>query len=247
MLMRTQHSEAEFRGPTTKESIVKPWHCVEIAQMTYQAAWDLQKEVVSGILAKSVESNVILMLQHPPVFTVGRNGKMDNFKVTEAFLEKLEIPVIRVERGGDITFHGPGQLVVYLIVDLRKIRLSVRDFAAGMEETMIRTAKNYGVKAERDEKNPGAWVDNKKLGSLGIAIRHGISFHGFALNVNMSLEPFQWINPCGIDGVRVTSLSQEGKRDIPMSDVRKTVRYHMEDVFHIALASMDFKNLREIL
>jgi len=241
MLMRSQHPAEVFREPVPKQNCtVKPWSCIEIEQITYQEAWDLQKEIVSGIFAKSIENNIVLILQHSPVFTVGRRGEMDNFKVTEAFLEDLKIPVIRVERGGDITFHGPGQLVVYPIVNLRKIRTAVRDFVAGMEETMIRIAKNYGVKAERNNKNPGVWVDNKKLGSLGIAIRHGISFHGFALNVNMSLEPFEWINPCGLNGICMTSLLQEGERDIPMSDIREAVRYHMKDVFHVELESMDY-------
>jgi len=162
----------------------------------YGEARELQSSFVDARKKNIIDTDIFILLEHPPVFTLGRRGGLDNLLATEEFLENFGIPVVHVERGGNITFHGPGQLVVYPIIDLRITGLTVPDYVSSLEEIMIRTAADWGIKAGRNPINRGVWKKNNKLGSVGIAVRRGISFHGFAFNVNLSLEPFTWINPC---------------------------------------------------
>jgi lipoate-protein ligase B len=159
----------------------------------------------------------------------------------------MKIPVIRVERGGDITFHGPGQLVVYPIIDLNKAGLKVIEYVEGLEDIMIRVASDWGITAERKSTNRGIWVSNNKLGSVGISVRRAVCFHGFALNVNLSLEPFDWILPCGLRDVGVTSMARELLQEISMDNVRQTVRHHFESIFGVGLVETDLSELDQLL
>ncbi len=179
----------------------KTWLCVELPVTDYREAWDLQTGLVAARNSGVLASDVLLLLEHAPVFTLGRRGGLENLTVSEEFLKEAGVPVVHVERGGNITYHGPGQLVGYPILDLHASGLTVSDYVERLEEIMIRTAAHWGVAAGRNPINRGVWVGNSKLGSIGVAIRHGISFHGFAFNVSLSLEPFGWINPCGLRGI----------------------------------------------
>lgn len=221
--------------------------CTELSKVEYREAWNLQLAIVAARKDKILNRDVILLIEHSPVFTLGRRGGLENLTVSKSFLKKTGIEVIHIERGGNITFHGPGQLVGYPIIDLRAARLSVVDYVNSLEEVMLRTATDYGVRAERNPMNRGIWVGNSKIGSIGIAVRRGISFHGFALNVNLSLKPFQWINPCGLQGIGVTSLAREISRQIPMHRVRETAKRHMEAIFGIKLGTVVFSELRNLL
>ena len=191
----------------------------------------MQHRLVSARRKGALETDVALILEHTPVFTLGRHAGRENLKVSENFLKQQGIQVVRAERGGDITYHGPGQVVAYLIVDLRSAHLRIPDFIARLEEAMIRTAADLGVKATRDPRNPGVWTGNRKLGSIGIAVRHGISYHGLALNVSLSLEPFSWIHPCGLTGTTMTSLKEVGGHDIEMKVVKAALAGHLSDLF----------------
>ena len=222
----------------------KKWICVELPVYQYDNALDLQHELVDARKNEIIDSNIVLLLEHAPVFTLGRRGGIENLRVSKDFLEKLNIPIIQIERGGNITFHGPGQLVVYPIVDLKKAKLQVLEFVEGLEEVMIRIADEWGITAEHNLINRGIWVGNNKLGSVGISVRRDICFHGFALNVNGSLKPFDWINPCGLEGVGMTSMEQELSKRVPMNRVRKSVKGHLEAVFGVKLV---LKNLSELL
>jgi lipoate-protein ligase B len=208
-------------------------HCyyLELPLTDYQDAWKLQLAIVEAKKDGILEADVAIMLEHPPVYTLGRRGGIENLTVSKSFLEKKQIPIVHVERGGNITYHGPGQIVVYPIVDLNRMKLGVTDMVSMMEDIMIRTARDFGVNAGRNPKNRGIWVGNNKLGSIGLAIRKGISFHGFALNVNPSLVYFEWISPCGLADIGVTSLEKELRCIPPMADVRKAVKMHMQDIF----------------
>jgi len=141
------------------------------------------------------------LVQHPPVFTQGQAGK------AEHVLAPGEIPVIQVDRGGQVTYHGPGQIVAYPLVDISRKGIGVRDFVCRIEEAIIRVLAQYGVNGERIAGAPGIYVDGSKIASLGLRVRRGCTFHGLALNVDMDLEPFQRINPCGYAGLQVTQLS----------------------------------------
>jgi lipoyl(octanoyl) transferase len=141
------------------------------------------------------------LVQHPPVFTQGQAGK------AEHVLAPGDIPVIQVDRGGQVTYHGPGQIVAYPLVDIGRKGIGVRDFVCRIEESIIRVLEHYGVSGERIAGAPGIYVGGAKIASLGLRVRRGCSFHGLAFNVDMDLEPFQRINPCGYAGLQVTQLS----------------------------------------
>ena len=141
------------------------------------------------------------LVEHPPVFTQGQAGK------AEHVLAPGDIPVIPVDRGGQVTYHGPGQIVAYPLVDLKRLGVGVKEFVHRIEETIIRVLARYGVQGERVEGAPGIYVDGAKIASLGLRVRRGCSFHGLAFNVDMDLEPFSRINPCGFAGLEVIRLS----------------------------------------
>lgn len=223
------------------------WLYVDIPLMDYEEARALQLEIVHARMNATIDRNVVLSLEHPSVFTLGRRGERTHLKVSESFLTARGVPIVHVERGGDITYHGPGQLVVYPILYLGKEGLRVNEYVTGLEEVMIRSAGDFGIKSERDPRNRGVWVGNNKLGSIGIAIRHGISFHGFAFNVNLALEPFTWIDPCGLQEIGMTSLERELSRKVSIDKVREVVRSHMENVFRVGLELINLGELRMLL
>ncbi len=207
----------------------------DLGVMGYRQAHDLQLQCVQNQLTES-DGEQVLLLEHPPVFTLGSSGKKNNLlKPTKDIIgEGAEI--VHTERGGDITYHGPGQLVVYPIVNLRRRKLSISSFIELLEEMMLLTAADAGVKANRDKRNRGIWVGDNKIGSVGIRIRHGISFHGLSLNVNLSLEPFGWIRPCGLFGVGVSSLKEELGRDVSMQQVKDNMRRYIHHLLCRELA-----------
>ena len=211
------------------------WIYADLDCTDYEAARDLQLRLVAARGRGIFDSDILLLMEHAPVFTLGRRGGRENLVVSELFLQEAGVPVVHAERGGDITFHGPGQLIGYPILDLRAAKLTVTGYVERLEEIMIRTAAYWGVHAARNRLNRGIWVGDRKLGSLGIAVRRGIAFHGFALNVNVSLEPFGWINPCGLHGVGMTSLEREVARQVSMKEVREQVKSNIEQVFGVDL------------
>jgi lipoic acid synthetase len=215
----------------------KQWLFLDLGLLDYREAWALQLRLVDARKDDVLKNDVVLFLEHPAVFTLGRRGGHTNLKVTESFLASRGIPLVHVERGGDITYHGPGQLVVYPVVHLQAMGLGVLPLVEGLEEIMIRTAADWAIKAERNPRNRGAWVGPNKIGSIGIAVRRSVSFHGLALNVNTDLEPFTWVNPCGLQGVMITSMKQVLGREVPMEDVKNAAKEHMENVFGIRLKS----------
>ncbi|OQX28077.1 MAG: hypothetical protein BWK80_01970 [Desulfobacteraceae bacterium IS3] len=219
---------------------MRNWICEEFDLMDYRAAWELQLKLVAERKSGSIP-DTLLLLEHPPVFTLGRRGGRENLRVSESFLETSGIPVIQIERGGNITFHGPGQIVGYPIVNLQEARLGVTDYVERLEEVMILTAADFGISAGRNPINRGVWIGDKKVGSIGIAVRRSIAFHGFALNVNISSEPFGWINPCGLQGIGVTTLKQAGSREVSMRFARESVKRHIAEVFGVKLIMTVFQ------
>ena len=143
------------------------------------------------------------LLQHPPVFTQGQAGK------AEHLLAPGDIPVVQVDRGGQVTYHGPGQCVVYLLVNMRRLGLGVRDLVSTIEQAILALLSEYDIEAAAKAGAPGVYVAGEKIASLGLRVRRGCSYHGLALNVDMDLEPFQRINPCGYEGLRVTSMARQ--------------------------------------
>ena len=213
------------------------WRVFEPGCIAYPDALALQHRLVQARKSAALDTDLLILLEHPPVFTLGRRGGRENLRVSSDFLDKSGIPVIQAERGGNITYHGPGQLVAYVIMDLEASRMSVRKLVGQMEETMIRTALTWNIRAVRNPANRGIWVDNRKMGSIGIAIRKGITYHGLALNVDVSLDPFNWINPCGLQSIGVTSMQRESpSNSITMPSVQQVFKDQFETVFNIDLA-----------
>jgi lipoyl(octanoyl) transferase len=161
------------------------------------------------------------LLQHPPVFTVGRNGNIEHVHDTG------DIPVLHVDRGGQVTYHGPGQLVAYALLDLKRRRLGVQSLVRLLEQSVIDLLGDYAVRAGRRDKAPGVYVEGRKIAALGLRVRRGCCYHGISLNVDMDLAPFAMINPCGYPGLGVTRLTDLGI-DAPMEAVSARYRHHFK-------------------
>ncbi len=230
----------------SKSGRTREWLYLDLPVTDYIEAWGLQKKLAAARADKRIDRDIVMALEHPSVFTIGRRGGRQNLKVADEFLKEAGASVVEVERGGDITYHGPGQIVVYPIVNLEVAGLQIGRFMTLLEEVMLKTAAAWGVAAERNDLNRGVWVGNNKMGSIGICVRRGISFHGLALNVNLSLEPFEWINPCGLRGIGMTSLERELSRKIPLDEVRRTVMRSIEEVFHVQLIRASLSELKSL-
>jgi lipoyl(octanoyl) transferase len=178
-----------------------------LGRVDYLTTWQRMQQFTATRTARSADE--LWLLEHPPVFTLGMAGK------TEHLLAPGDIPVVHADRGGQVTYHGPGQLVVYALIDLRRAGLGVRDLVTGLERSVIRYAADLGLTAAARREAPGVYVNERKLASVGIRIRRGASYHGLALNVNLDLEPFGRINPGGFAGLAMTRLADLA----PVADV----------------------------
>lgn len=219
-------------------------HLLDLPMTDYSEALALQRAAVQARRAGRLARDLIIMVEHPPVFTLGRRGGRQNLLVPEATLRQKGITVVPIERGGDITYHGPGQLVVYPLLNLSDARIKVVAFVDLLERAMVRTAAHWGIMARGDSTHRGAWVEHRKLGSVGITVRHGISFHGLALNVAMDLSPFSWINPCGIQSCAMTTLAAETGRPVAMDEVRQVMATHLADLLDVSLQPVSISNLK---
>ena len=167
--------------------------------LEYEPVWRAMQTFTD--LRDADTADELWLVEHPPVFTQGQAGR------AEHVLAPGDIPVIQVDRGGQVTYHGPGQIVAYPLIDISRLKLGVRALVSGIEQAIIDVLKSYAVEAELIAGAPGVYVDGAKIASLGLRIRRGKSFHGLAFNIDMDLEPFQRINPCGYEGLQVTTLS----------------------------------------
>ena len=166
----------------------------------YEPVWRAMQEFTDSRDKDTTDE--IWTVEHPPVFTQGQAGK------AEHILAAGDIPVIQVDRGGQVTYHGPGQIVIYPLIDLKRHKMGIKALVHGIEEAIIQTLSQYDVHAQRRENAPGVYVEGKKVASLGLRVRKGCTFHGLAFNIRMDLEPFSRINPCGFLGLEVVQLSE---------------------------------------
>jgi lipoyl(octanoyl) transferase len=212
----------------------------------YREVWQLQEALLNslkeGKTTSEAEAGYLLLVEHPHVYTLGKNGKQDNMLASAAQLQKSHAELIKVNRGGDITYHGPGQLVAYPIVRLDRLGIGVREYVHRLEEVIIRTVGAYELAGERMEKAAGVWLaadtpTAKKICAIGVRCSHAITMHGFALNVNTDMTYFGYINPCGL-GKGVTSLEKETGSKVSMDDVKKLVLRHFGAVFAVELTGL---------
>lgn len=197
----------------------------------YGDSWKRQKLIFDGmVMAKRrgilTDKEHLVMTEHHPVVTMGRHAESANVLLPESEINKRGVECFRIERGGDVTFHGPGQLVVYPLIDLEKHHLGVKDYVSLLEDTVISTIGNYGIKGEKIEGATGVWIgkggeSERKICAIGIKCSRHCTMHGLALNVNTDLSYFSLINPCGFVNKGVTSISKELGYEVPMEDVKK--------------------------
>lgn len=166
----------------------------------YEQTWQAMQDFTDNRDATTADE--LWIVEHPPVFTQGLNGK------AEHILQSSEIPIVQTDRGGQITYHAPGQLIIYVLIDLKRAKLGVRALVSALENSIIEYLSTYNINALARADAPGVYVDGQKIASLGLKIRKQKSYHGLALNINMDLSPFQLVNPCGLQGMKMTQLSQ---------------------------------------
>jgi lipoyl(octanoyl) transferase len=191
----------------------------QLGLVDYEPVWHDMQAFTSARTATTADE--LWLLEHPPVFTLGRNGKQEHL------LDTGTIPVIRVDRGGQVTYHGPGQLVAYTLLDITRRQLGVQSLVRMLEQAVIDLLSDYHIDGRRRDRAPGVYVDGRKIAALGLRVRSGRTFHGLSLNVDMDLGPFSMINPCGYRGLQVTQLADLGV-DAPLASIGEKFRTHFE-------------------
>lgn len=230
-------------------------HFEDLGVMKYQQAWDYQeqlfsknveeklaarKQEIAGGLYQPITQDYLLFVEHPHVYTLGKSGSLDNLLVNEEELKNIGASFVPINRGGDITYHGYGQLVGYPIFDLEHYFTDIHKFLRYLEEAIIRTVADYGIVSGRIDGLTGVWVepDNmdraRKICAMGIRCSRWVTMHGFALNVNTDLDYFENIVPCGIDDKAVTSMKAELGHEVSMDELKERVKFHLSQLFSIA-------------
>lgn len=223
----------------------------DLGRKAYKETWDYQEELFKGIVDLKVRNrregtkvatpNHFLFVEHPHVFTLGKSGSLANLLATEAKLKEYGAEFYRINRGGDITYHGPGQIVGYPILDLDNFFTDIHKYLRFLEEMVIRTLSEYGLKGERSPGETGVWLDvgtpfARKICAMGVRASRWVTMHGFALNVNANLGYFDLMVPCGIPDKGVCSLNAElGRKEIPLGEVRQKLLSHFEALFEAEL------------
>lgn len=207
----------------------------ELGRTTYTDALDLQRRLHAARVRSEV-GDVLLLTEHDPVLTLGRGADGRHLRVTRESLQERGIPLIATERGGDVTYHGPGQLVAYPILDLRSYSCGVRRYVRRLEETAIRLLSAYGMSGCRREGMPGVWVGERKIASIGVWVSRWVTMHGIAINLAPALEDFDLIHPCGLVGIRMTSVADCCGRSPPVATAAADYGRIFADVFGARLS-----------
>ena len=220
--------------------------------LSYGEAWERQEEFFSQVIARKRENrklerpfptdNHLFLVTHPPVFTIGKSGKMEHLLLNEKELEAKGISFYKTNRGGDITFHGPGQIVGYPILDLDNFFTDIHKYLRHLEEVIIRTLTGYGLHGARSDGETGVWLDldtpfARKICAMGVRASRWVTMHGFALNVNTDLSYFDHIVPCGIQGKGVTSMARELKKSLDTQEVKDRLLTHFSEIFETEMVS----------
>jgi lipoate-protein ligase B len=206
-------------------------YIIDLGLIDYKDAWNLQHDLWSRRVKGEV-ADLLLFLEHPHVITLGRRGNRSHLIASPEALEEMAIPIYHVERGGDVTYHGPGQLVVYPILDLKEYGYRLIRYIDQLEEVILRTLKDFGMEGKRDPLNRGVWVKGEKIASVGVTIKRWVSFHGLALNYETDLKYFDLIHPCGLEGKKMTSMKKILGKKISRESLSKRISLHFEEVFH---------------
>lgn len=220
----------------------------DLEQGSYQPVWDLQHEVQKRIIDEkraeqkeefegARKTDALLFVEHPHVYTLGKSGAEENMLRSMAELMNLDAEFVKIDRGGDITYHGPGQVVGYPIMDLDRHFTDIHKYLRFLEEVLIRVCADYGFKAGRIDGLTGVWIGEEKIAALGIRCSRWVTMHGFALNVNTNLDYFRNIVPCGIQDKAVTSLQKLTGKEIDLKEVKERIVFHFEKVFDVQIVA----------
>ncbi|MDY6800474.1 MAG: lipoyl(octanoyl) transferase LipB [Bacteroidota bacterium] len=225
---------------------------IDLGLIDYKKAWDYQEEIFAHFLQIKSKNrdlpeneqvaieNKLIFCEHPHVYTLGKSGEQNNLLISDEFLKKINATYYKINRGGDITYHGPGQIVGYPIIDLERFNLQVKQYIAKLEQSIILTLKQFGISAGRLPGATGVWLDGdnakaRKICAIGVKASRFITMHGFAFNVNTNLEYFNHINPCGFVDKGVTSMEKELGRKLDYKKVKDVLRLKIEEVFGMYL------------
>ncbi len=214
---------------------------LNIGLTDYKPAWDLQKKLFD-LRVEGKISDVLLLNEHNHVYTIGKSGNENHLLANSEELKAKGASVYEIDRGGDITYHGPGQLVGYPILDLNNYYLDIHRYLRDLEEVIIRTLAEFGIKASRDNSFTGVWVGNEKIAAIGVKVSHWVTMHGFALNVNTDLSYFERIIPCGIFHKGVTSIEKLLGHQVPLDEVTKFIVKHFQKVFDVKIIEQEALN-----
>lgn len=216
----------------------------DLGTASYMPVWKRQEELLERVIAEKLKGedteNYLLFVEHNHVYTLGKSGNEANMLINAIQLQAAHAEFVKVNRGGDITYHGPGQLVVYPIVDMANFGVGVKDYVECLEEIVIRTIGEYGIRGERLAGATGVWIDTgtpraRKICAIGIKCSRYVTMHGFALNVNTDLNYFNYINPCGFVDKGVTSIAKELGHEVPMEEVKEVVKRYFTEVLGMEL------------
>ncbi len=229
-------------------SINKKVFLRDLSKKDYKETWDYQSKLLEDIVSLKIQNrrnntqnttpNYLLFVEHPHVYTLGKSGDLENLLLNEKELKEKEIAFYKINRGGDITYHGPGQIVGYPILDLENFFTDIHKYLRLLEESIIKTIAEYGLKGSRSKGETGVWLDvdtpfARKICALGIRSSRWVTMHGFALNVNTNLGYFDHIIPCGIKGKAVTSMEAELGKKINLEEVKQKILVHFKELFEI--------------
>ena len=209
--------------PDSHTGLTKSLQIRQLGRVLYEPTWHEMQSFTDRRTAETLDE--LWFLEHPPVFTLGRNSKAEHLHDTE------DIQVIQSDRGGQVTYHGPGQLIAYVLLDINRRQLGVQSLVNLLEQTVINLLSDHGIFAERRTKAPGVYVENRKIAALGLRVRKGCSFHGLSLNVDMDLAPFSMINPCGIEDLEVTRMSDLGIK-LSVDECAAQFQHHFEQLLN---------------
>ena len=203
----------------------------DLGTIDYKEAWDLQKNIFDLRYRKRID-DTLMLLEHPHTYTLGKTADKKNLVGNREYLNKNKISVYDIDRGGDITYHGPGQIVGYPIIDLNNWEKDSHKYLRALEQVLINTCTGYGLEASRKEKYTGVWINERKIAAIGVKISRWITMHGFAFNVSTDLSLFNGIIPCGINDKEVTSLEKELNKNLNINEVKLKVLKNFVDVFY---------------
>ncbi|MCE1255127.1 MAG: lipoyl(octanoyl) transferase LipB [Anaerolineae bacterium] len=217
---------------------------LNLGLMSYNEAFKIQEEILSARMLACLPATVIVQ-QSPRTFTIGRSGSRNNILLPAEDLEREGFEVIEVNRGGDVTYHGPGQLILSPLLFLGDLNLNANQYMHALEQVLLKTLSVFGIPAINLHDFPGVWVGPAKIGAVGIGVRHGFTFHGMSLNINLDLIPFKYINPCGVVAMPVTSMQAELGRQVQIEQVEKVLLKTLEDEFLIVFQSRSLGDIRQ--